>query len=263
VKNAVAQDAGIVDQDVDAAEGVERRLYDLVAVGRLADRQRRGDRLAAGLFDLVDDRVRRPASVPAPSRLAPMSQTTTRAPSCAINSAMPRPMPRPAPVTMATLPSTMPGISNPPLAPPSWATSTIIRSLAHCSSSARILPSSVEAKPHCGDRQSWSRSVNLAASSMRRLIASLRFERAGLRRHQAEHREAALRQPLERLEAAGARGVVFHEIAVHLDPVEQHFLHGVVAARAHEGRFVVAAAQMHGHRHVGGMSEIAVLMRSP
>src|SRR4029077_3283443 len=48
-----------------------------------------------------------PASVPAPSRLAPISQTTTLAPSCAINSAMPRPMPRAAPVTMATLPATM------------------------------------------------------------------------------------------------------------------------------------------------------------
>ena len=36
----------------------------------------------------------------------------------------------------------------------SSATSTIIFSFAHCSSSARILPSSVEAKPHCGDRQS-------------------------------------------------------------------------------------------------------------
>ena len=33
-------------------------------------------------------------------------------------------------------------------------TPTIIRSFAHCSSSARMLPSSVEAKPHCGDRQS-------------------------------------------------------------------------------------------------------------
>ena len=55
----VAQDAGIVDQNVDAAEGVERRLDDLVGVARLADRQRRGDRLAARLFDLVDDRLRR------------------------------------------------------------------------------------------------------------------------------------------------------------------------------------------------------------
>src|SRR5580704_9615175 len=50
-----------------------------------------------------------PLSVPAPSRPAPISQTTTRAPSCAINIAMPRPMPRAAPVTMATFPETIPG----------------------------------------------------------------------------------------------------------------------------------------------------------
>src|SRR5579863_3487617 len=55
-----------------------------------------------------------PTSVPPPSRLAPISQTTTRAPSCAIKSAMPRPMPRPAPVTIATLPSTMPAIPSLP-----------------------------------------------------------------------------------------------------------------------------------------------------
>jgi hypothetical protein len=36
----------------------------------------------------------------------------------------------------------------------SFAISTIILSFAHCSSSARMLPSSVEAKPHCGDKQS-------------------------------------------------------------------------------------------------------------
>ena len=36
----------------------------------------------------------------------------------------------------------------------SSANSTIMRSLAHCSSSASTLPSSVDAKPHCGDRQS-------------------------------------------------------------------------------------------------------------
>jgi rare lipoprotein A len=36
----------------------------------------------------------------------------------------------------------------------SSAISTIMPSLAHCSSSASRLPSSVEAKPHCGDRQS-------------------------------------------------------------------------------------------------------------
>ena len=36
----------------------------------------------------------------------------------------------------------------------SSAISTIMRSFAHCSSSDSTLPSSVEAKPHCGDRQS-------------------------------------------------------------------------------------------------------------
>ena len=36
----------------------------------------------------------------------------------------------------------------------SSASSTIIRSFAHCSSSARMFPSSVEAKPHWGDRHS-------------------------------------------------------------------------------------------------------------
>jgi hypothetical protein len=48
-----------------------------------------------------------PASLPSPCRLAPISQTTTRAPSRANNMAMPRPIPRPAPVTMAVLPLTM------------------------------------------------------------------------------------------------------------------------------------------------------------
>src|SRR4051812_22353998 len=55
----VAQDAGVVDQDVDAAESVERLLDDLVAVRRLADRERRGDGLTALFLDLVDHLLRR------------------------------------------------------------------------------------------------------------------------------------------------------------------------------------------------------------
>src|SRR6202044_1410178 len=54
----------------------------------------------------------------------------------------------------------------------SSAISTTRRSFAHCSSSERTLPSSVEAKPHCGDRQSCSRSTYLVASSMGRLMSS-------------------------------------------------------------------------------------------
>src|SRR6185503_4394263 len=54
----------------------------------------------------------------------------------------------------------------------SSATSTIRRSFAHCSSAAITLPSSVEAKPHCGDSANWSSGTNFAASSMRRRSAS-------------------------------------------------------------------------------------------
>src|SRR5581483_5894382 len=54
----------------------------------------------------------------------------------------------------------------------SSASSTIMRSFAHCSSSASTLPSSVEAKPHCGDRHSRSNGTYLVASSIRRLISS-------------------------------------------------------------------------------------------
>jgi hypothetical protein len=52
------------------------------------------------------------------------------------------------------------------------ATSTMRASLAFCSSTVRALPSTVEEKPHWGDRQSWSSGTYLAASSMRRLSAS-------------------------------------------------------------------------------------------
>ena len=134
----------------------------------------------------------------------------------------------------------------------SSATSTIIRNFAHCSSSVSVLPSSVEAKPHCGDSASCSSGTNFAASSMRRLMVVLGFELAGLGGDEAEHHDLALRHEPQRLEAAGALGVVFHEIAVHVGAVEQHLGLGVVAAGAHEGRFVVAAAQMHRDRHVGG-----------
>src|SRR5690606_6532129 len=47
------------------------------------------------------------------------------------------------------------------------------RSFAHCCSSVSRLPSSVEEKPHCGERQSCSSGTNFAASSILRLISSL------------------------------------------------------------------------------------------
>ena len=78
------------------------------------------------------------------------------------------------------------------------------------------------------------------------------FELAALGGDEAEHHGLALRHEAQRLEAAGALAVVFHEIAVHLDGVEQHLRHRLVAARRHEGGAEIAAAQMHRDRHVGG-----------
>src|SRR6185503_3953599 len=55
----------------------------------------------------------------------------------------------------------------------SRATSTQSCSLAHCSSWVSVLPSSVLAKPHCGDSASCSSGRYFAASSMRRFNSSL------------------------------------------------------------------------------------------
>jgi hypothetical protein len=51
----VAQDAGVVDQDVDAPKGLDGRLDDLVAV---LDAVVVGNGLAACGLDLVDDDIR-------------------------------------------------------------------------------------------------------------------------------------------------------------------------------------------------------------
>jgi len=59
VEDTVAQDAGVVDQDVDAAKGIERGLNNPFRVLRLGDGQRRNHRLAAGGLDLLHHRLRR------------------------------------------------------------------------------------------------------------------------------------------------------------------------------------------------------------
>ena len=57
VERLVAQDAGVVDDDVDGAERVDRGLHDaLAAVGR-GDRVGVRDGLAARGLDLVDDEL--------------------------------------------------------------------------------------------------------------------------------------------------------------------------------------------------------------
>ncbi len=60
MEDLVPQDAGVVHQDVDAAERLDRRGDDLVGIGRIADRDRRGDGLPAFGLDLVDDLLRGP-----------------------------------------------------------------------------------------------------------------------------------------------------------------------------------------------------------
>ena len=49
MEDAVAQDAGVVDDAVDAAEVVDRRLDDAFGAGRIGDAVAVGDGLAAGL----------------------------------------------------------------------------------------------------------------------------------------------------------------------------------------------------------------------
>src|SRR5262249_10255285 len=68
VEARVAEDAGVVDDDVDAPPGVERGLHDLAAV---LDRVVVGDGLAARGLDLLDDLVGgRAALAPAVHRAA-------------------------------------------------------------------------------------------------------------------------------------------------------------------------------------------------
>ena len=55
----------------------------------------------------------------------------------------------------------------------SCAVSTTSRSFFTSSSYVTSLPSSVEANPHCGERQSWSSGRYRPASSMRRFSAPL------------------------------------------------------------------------------------------
>jgi hypothetical protein len=58
LERRVAQDARVVDDDVDLAERVERRLHDGLAALRRGHRVVVGHGLAAGGLDLVDDLLR-------------------------------------------------------------------------------------------------------------------------------------------------------------------------------------------------------------
>ena len=112
----------------------------------------------------------------------------------------------------------------------SSATSTIRRSFAHCSPRVSALPSTVEEKPHCGERQSCSSRRVLRRLLDPALQLVLRLELAALRRHEPEHDVlVAFRQEAQRLEAARALVVPLHEEAVDLELVEERLGNEVVA----------------------------------
>ena len=143
----------------------------------------------------------------------------------------------------------MPGIGYPQT---SSATSTIILSFAHCFFLGKRIAFLGRSEAALRRQTELFEIGELRRFLDPALDCVLAFQLAGFGRHQAKHRETAFLQPFQRLKAAGTGGVIFHKVAVHLDAVEQNFLHRIVTAAAHEGRFVVATAQMHRHRHVGG-----------
>jgi hypothetical protein len=115
----------------------------------------------------------------------------------------------------------------------SCATWTIRRSFATCSSCVMALPSTVEEKPHCGDRQSCSSGTYFAASSMRRL------------------RSSGFSSLPVLVEPARALVVELAEEAVDVEFAEQRLGHEVVAALRRPGRAEVAPAHVRGDLHVG------------
>lgn len=105
--HAVAQDARVVDQDVQLAELADRRLDQFAGLLEVGHVPGVGERPAARRAYLGGDLPGGAAGgLPEPSRPGcPKSLTTTAAPSRASSSASARPRPRPAPVTMADSPS--------------------------------------------------------------------------------------------------------------------------------------------------------------
>src|SRR6516162_9988984 len=275
MEDAVAQDAGVVYQDVDAAEGDERGLDDLVGVLGLGDRERRGDRLAAAALDLVDHLLRgrgiRAGAFEARADIAhddggalARHRQRNAAADAAASAGDDGDFAghHPGHGAVASIkPWTRLVIGLPPHLVRNLDDAAQFRPLLVLGQQIALLGRGEAAL--AGNAELVERGV-----FRRRLDAALElvlaFELAALGGDDAEHDELAFRQHAQRLEAARARIVVFHEISVHLDLAEQDFLHRVVAAGAHEGRFVVAAAQVHGDGHVGGnvthrrVDEIAV-----
>ena len=132
----------------------------------------------------------------------------------------------------------------------SSATSTTRRSFAHCWSSVSALPSTVEEKPHCGERQSCSSGASREASSIRRFSSSFDSRVPGLVvTRPSTTCLSPFGQEAERLEAARALVVPFDEEAVDLELVEERLGDEVVAARGGPRGAEVAVADVRRDRH--------------
>ncbi len=137
----------------------------------------------------------------------------------------------------------------------SSAISAIIRSFAHCSSSAKHVAffgrgeAALRRQAELIEGDVFGRLVDAA------LDVVLAFQLAGFRGDQAEHQLlVAFGKEAQRLETAGAIAVVFEEIAVEAGMAEQLGGDELIAARGDEGGAEIAAAGMHGDRHVGRLA---------
>ena len=95
---------------------------------------------------------------------------------------------------------------------------------------------------------------NFAASSIRRLRSSTLLQFRHLGADEPEHHHLALGHEAQRLEAAGARRVVFEQEAIVRQFVEQPLGDGVVAAFAVPHAALVAAAEMNAGRNASPRS---------
>src|SRR5919108_664768 len=81
----------------------------------------------------------------------------------------------------------------------------------------------------------------------------LLLQRAALGGDEAQHHDlVALRQKAQRLESAGALGVIFEKVAVVVHLAQQGLRNRLVATLGNPGRAEIAAADMGGDGHVGG-----------
>ena len=112
-EHAVAQDPGVVDEDVEPAEGVDGGVDEPLGALPIRDVVAVGHRLAAHGADLVDHLAGGTGRAAGAVHLGAEVVDDDLRPLVGKLMAWPRPMPRPAPVTMTTRPSQMP-VTPPP-----------------------------------------------------------------------------------------------------------------------------------------------------